>query len=330
MGNRTEVQNRMIFLYGRRTDDLGNLVFQHQEFWVALANKKSQLHRAFNFTSMEYLWNEHMLTGAFDGQIELSARTILPLREVGVTTKSYLKDWAITLAKQLVNRVLVPGLDARPTHEGPAGGTHGVTLLKCTADVARVVFDDLGVDAFDMTPANTIGAPQVPPSFNSAAAQAALGEHLHASRTDYTLCSGCSQERKKSGRWHGNLCPVVFLRKADEYKTRVAAHRKFRQSGSNRKSISKGADDLFFFMSLEEREQVKLLASVTQPRSKKRGGVVGASTVCDVNSRDEDSDSSSSRSISGGDAMVMVGSGDDGDAMEVDSGGDSDSDDDEY
>lgn len=106
---------------------------------------------------------------------------------------------------------MVLELDLRPVHDGPDGGTHGVTLLGCATEVAQDAFDDVCVGAFDMTPANTIGAPHVPSSFNSAAAHAALSLHLHATRTDYTLCSGCSRERKNGGRWHAPSCPVVFL-----------------------------------------------------------------------------------------------------------------------
>ena len=110
-----------------------------------------------------------MMISAYDGHIHLSAHMVLRLAEVGVTTKSYLKDWAITLARQLVYRVLVPGLDLRPVQQGLDGGTHGVTLIGCATEVSRAVLDDLGVDAFDITPANTIGAPHVPSSFNYAA-----------------------------------------------------------------------------------------------------------------------------------------------------------------
>jgi hypothetical protein len=315
---RSEIQNRMLFLYGQRTDDIGNLVFQHQEFWLELANKKSKLHKAFDFTSMEKLWNEHMLIGAYDGQIRLSRDLILPLAEVGVTTKNYLMVWAIAVAKQLVNRVLVPGLDARPVHEGPAGGTQGVSLLGCASEVAQAAFEDLGVDAFDMSPANTIGAPLVPPSFNSSAAQAALGVHLHANRTDYKLCSGCHKVRKSGGRWHAHKCPVVYLSKAEEYASRVAAGRAFRKKGP-RKSKSKSADDLFYFMGGDEKDTVRIHAAMPQPRGQKRGRGAGASTVCDGEEDDDDGVSSSDSSDSSdSDSNGDRSGGRSGDEMEVD------------
>jgi hypothetical protein len=265
-------------------------VFQHREFWLSLANKKSKLYRAFNFTKMEMLWNEHMLNGAWDGQIHLTRQMILPLGQVGVTTKSYLQDWAIKVAKQLVNRVLVPALDSRPRHDGPDGGTQGVTRLGSAASVAQAAFDELGVGAFDMSPANTIGAPLVDPSFNAAATQAALGEHLHAHRTDYKMCSGCSRMRKTGGgKWHARQCPVVFLREADAYAPRVARGRAFRIEGRPRKSMSISADDLFFFMQLEEKDEVRRLAAAVPARSrqKRRRGEEGAL-------REDDQDDSAS------------------------------------
>jgi hypothetical protein len=86
-------------------------------------------------------WRKHGIqcgTGLFDGNIHVTSDLILPMSEVGAKYSASLKDFAGKLAREVVNRLMIPAFDSLPGHDG--------------AGSALVGLKDFGVGSLMMVP----------------------------------------------------------------------------------------------------------------------------------------------------------------------------------
>jgi hypothetical protein len=167
-------------------EDIG-LTRQRLTFWRGLADNKTKLLKAFDFLQMEKTWNSMWLTGLFDGNIHASRDLILPMSEVGGKYSANLKEFAGKLAREVVNRLMIPAFDSLPGHVGATGST--LTGLQ-----------EFGVGSLMMVPfvtPPTVGAPGAGVHFRSLPTTVAPSRvpHPHSVQRDLQFCSGCNNER---------------------------------------------------------------------------------------------------------------------------------------
>ena len=248
--SKRNIQQQMLELWNEDvTEEDMEQTRQRLTFWRGLADSKTKLLKAFDFDRMEKTWNSMWLTGLFDGNIHATSDLILPMSEVGAKYSASLKGFAGKLAREVVNRLMIPVFDLLPGHDG--------------AGSALVGLKDFGVGSLMMVPFSTpptVGAPGA--GAHSRALPTTIVQlpvrHPQSAPRNMTYCSGCNIRRAK-GKLHELDCPVNFIRKSEDHsmKRRIADARCIRTEGTSvNKSITVAADDVYFFMQPDEKTDV--------------------------------------------------------------------------